>query len=140
MNLIDNWKGYYEYGEGYTLPQFGKRITLFVNLQGNNDNFIGTTKEESSEFSIPLEAKIKGFSENEFISFVKKYPKNPQLKELGSTDIIMKNGALEIEHNGYIDSNFDSMYGSWSITENMLLNDGYEEITSYGIWMLKRVK
>lgn len=111
-----------------------------MNLQGNNDNFIGTTKEENSEYSVPLEAKIKGFSENEFISFVKKYPKKPQLKEDGSTDIIIKNETLEIEHTGYIDSNFDSMYGSWLITEKMLLDHGYEEVTTYGIWMLKRIK
>ncbi|WP_156113337.1 hypothetical protein [Wocania ichthyoenteri] len=45
----------------------------------------------------------------------------------------MENGQLEIEHYGYIDSEFDSIYGSWSITEN---ED--TENTVYGTWLLKR--
>lgn len=26
MNLVGKWEGYYEYGEGYALPQFGERV------------------------------------------------------------------------------------------------------------------
>lgn len=140
MNLIDNWEGYYEYGEGYPLPQFGERVKIFVNLQGRNDNFIGTVKEEKSEHSVPLEATIKGYSENEFISFIKKYPKIPGIKELGSTEIVMESGQLEIAHYGYIDSKFDSIYGSWAITENTPSDNEFEPDTVYGIWLLKRVK
>ena len=80
MNLIDNWEGYYEYGEGYTLPQFGERINILVNLQGTNDSFIGTVKEEKSDYSVPADATIKGFSENEFISFIKKYPRQYRIQ------------------------------------------------------------
>lgn len=140
MNLIDNWTGYYEYGEGYPLPQFGERVQILVNLQGNNDNFIGTIKEKESEHSVPLDATIKGFSENEFISFVKKYPKTPRFKNFGSSEIVMDSGQLEIEHYGYIDSEFDSLYGSWSITENTSIENNQEETTLYGTWLLKRVK
>ncbi|WP_033956954.1 hypothetical protein [Psychroserpens jangbogonensis] len=140
MNLIDNWEGYYEYGEGYPLPQFGQRVKISVNLQGNNDSFIGTVKEDNSEHSVPLEGKIKGFSENDFISFIKKYPKIPRLKNFGSSEKVMDDGQLEIEHYGYIDSAFDSIYGTWSITDNVPVdNDDYPD-TSYGIWLLKRVK
>jgi len=140
MNLIDNWEGYYEYGEGYFLPQFGQRVQISVNLQGNNDNFIGTVKEVSSEHSVPLEGKIKGFSEGDFISFIKKYPKYPRLKNFGSSETVMETGQLEIEHFGYIDTEFDSIYGTWSITENTPLNpDNYPDVV-YGTWMLKRVK
>ena len=135
MNLIDNWKGFYEYGEGYPLPQFGKRVSISVNLQGNNDSFIGKVIESNSEYSVPLEGTIKGFSENDFISFVKKYPKYPRLKDFGGSEIVMESGQLEIEHHGFIDSEFDSLYGSWSISE-----DGTDETTVYGIWLLERVK
>jgi len=135
MNLIDNWKGYYEYGEGYSLPQFGERVTIYVNLQGNNENFIGTLREETSEHSVPLEATIKGFSEDNFISFIKKYPKFPTLQKLGSSNIVMESGQLEIEHAGFIDVEYDSIYGSWTITDK----DDHENIV-YGTWLLKRVK
>lgn len=139
MNLIDNWEGYYEYGEGYTLPQFGKRVKLFVNLQGNNDKFIGTVREETSEYSVPLEAMIHGFSEDDFISFVKTYPKRPTLKEYGSKSIIMEQGPLEIEHTGFIDLKFDSMYGTWQINSLEKDENGTFEVQSFGNWLLKKV-
>ena len=140
MNLIDNWEGYYEYGEGYPLPQFGERVKIYVNLQGSNDSFIGKVKEENSDNSVPLEATIKGFSENEFISFIKKYPKVPRLKDIGSSDIVMESGQLEIEHYGYIDAEFDAIYGTWSITENTPVEMDVDVDTVYGTWLLKRVK
>lgn len=134
MNLMGNWKGYYEYGDGYVLPQFGEKVTIFVNLQGNNDSFIGTVEEETSEHSIPLKATIKGFSQNDFISFVKTYPKIPRLKEIGSTEVIYDSGCLEIEHDGIIDSKHNAIYGSWTIIEN-----GDIENAVYGTWLLKKV-
>ncbi|MBR9845395.1 MAG: hypothetical protein GYB35_04410 [Algicola sp.] len=140
MNLIDNWEGYYEYGEGYTLPQFGERVNILVNLQGSNESFIGTVKEEKSDYSVPADATIKGFSENEFISFVKKYPVHPRLKTLGGSEIIVENGQLEIEHYGYIDPKFDAIYGTWSITEKNASNIDFEPETVFGTWLLRRVK
>ncbi|MEO1029927.1 MAG: hypothetical protein AAFX55_00900 [Bacteroidota bacterium] len=139
MNLIDHWEGYYEYGEGYTLPHFGKRVKVYVNFQGSNDSFVGTLKEENSEYSVPLEATIKGFSDADFISFVKKYPKYPRLKEFGKSEIIMEDGELEIEHSGYIDTAYDSIYGTWAISEKISNLDS-DVFTVYGNWLLKRVK
>ncbi len=139
MNLIDNWEGYYEYGEGYTLPQFGERVKIHVNFQGNNDSFTGIVKEENTEHSVPLEGKIKGFSEEDFISFIKTYPKYPKFKEFGSSEIIMEDGQLEIEHIGYIDTVYDSIYGTWCITEKLSDIDG-DIFSVYGNWLLRRVK
>ncbi len=140
MDLIDKWIGYYEYGEGYSLPLFGERVTIRVNLQGRNDNFIGTVKEEESEHSVPLEATIKGFSKDDFISFVKTYPKMPRLKEYGSSEIVLEMGQLEIEHYGYIDTEFDAIYGTWSITEKGSVQKNTGINTVYGSWLLRRVK
>ncbi|EDM42855.1 hypothetical protein SCB49_14770 [unidentified eubacterium SCB49] len=47
----------------------------------------------------------------------------------------MERGQLEIEHYGYIDSEYDSIYGNCSITE--MNNEGH---TIYGTWLLKRKK
>ena len=140
MNLIDNWEGYYEYGIGYSLPQFGERVNIQVNFQGNNDNFVGTVKEVSSEHSVPLEATIIGFTDNELISFIKTYPKVARQKEFGSSEIKMENGQIGIEHQGYIDPKFDAIYGSWSITETAPADQGAYPITVYGTWLLRRVK
>jgi len=139
MNIIGNWEGYYEYGEGYSLPQFGERVEISVVFQGNNDKFIGTVNEKPSDFSVPLEATIQGFTENELISFVKRYPKIPRFKEHGSNEIVFEHGQLEIEHMGFIDAAHNSIYGTWTITENEEDDQGTFEVTVYGIWLLKKV-
>lgn len=139
MNIIGSWEGYYEYGEGYSLPQFGERVNIFAIFQGNNDKFIGAIKEEISVHSVPMEATVQGFTENELISFIKRYPKVPRLKEHGGTEIEITNGQLEIEHVGFIDSDYNSIYGTWSITENETDDQGTYEVTVYGIWLLKKV-
>jgi len=139
MNLIGNWSGYYEYGEGYALPHFGERVNISVVLDGNNDKFIGTVKEDGSEYSVPLKATIQGFSEDQFVSFIKRYPKIPRIIESGSSELEMDNGSLEIEHVGSIDAKFNSMYGSWTIIQDYEDEQGTYQEAVHGIWMLKKV-
>jgi hypothetical protein len=139
MNIIGNWKGYYEYGAGYSLPQFGERVEISASFQGNNDKFIGTIKEKPSEHSVPMDATVQGFTENDLISFIKRYPKVPRLKEFGSSEIELESGQLEIEHVGTIDSDYNCIYGTWSITENISDELGVYEDTVYGTWLLKKV-
>ena len=94
----------------------------------------GEIKEDDSEFSTKLNANIKGFVEDGFISFVKQYPKYPIISDDYSSIITYENKTLEIEHEGILDDNNNSIYGNWYImTEN---ND---EIASQGIWLLTKI-
>ena len=140
MNIIGRWIGYYEYGVGYSLPHFGKRVKIEVILKGDNEIFFGTVLEEESEYAVPLKGKITGFSEDNIISFIKSYPQTPLLKEEGNTEIIMKKGVFNIEHEGIIDAENKSMYGSWSIYTTETDEEGSYEYNSYGIWLLKSTK
>jgi len=38
MNLIRKWEGYYQYGSGYTLLQFGERVNIIVVFEGMNNS------------------------------------------------------------------------------------------------------
>lgn len=96
MNLEGKWEGFYEYGNGYTLPQFGKRVKIWVNLKGENEDFTGEVSEEKSEYSIPYKGIIKGFWDEGLISFVWTYPVNPRFKEQGSTEIMYPPGKPRI--------------------------------------------
>ena len=138
MNLTGNWQGFYEYGLGYELPFFGQRVKINAMITDVNGSFTGEIEEEISEFSVQLKSSIKGFSEKDFISFVKKYSKNPILDN--SSKIIYENGHLEIEHEGFIDEENQSIYGKWMIIEIMTEeNLGTFEYTTEGIWFLSRV-
>ena len=138
MNLTGNWQGFYEYGLGYELPFFGQRVKIKTTITDVNGSFTGEIEEELSEFSVQLKSSIKGFIENDFISFVKKYSQKPVLDN--SSEIIYENGHLEIEHEGFIDEENQSIYGKWLIREIMSdENLGTFEYTTEGIWLLSRV-
>jgi len=47
-------------------------------------------------------------------------------------------GELEIEHEGVIDFENDSIYGAWFITEIITDEEGSFEMINQGIWFLER--
>lgn len=130
MDLSGNWQGFYEYGLGYELPFFGQRVKIKAAITDVNGSFTGEIEEDNSEFSVQLKSSIKGFVEDDFISFVKKYS-NPNSEE---------NDLLEVEYEGFIDEENQSIYGSWLIKEVMTdENLGTFDYTTEGIWLLSRV-
>lgn len=138
MNLTGNWQGFYEYGSGYDLPYFGQRVHIKASITDVNGSFTGEIVEDGSVFSVKLEATIKGFIEDGFISFVKKYPKRPIIVEY-STRINYESGSLEIEHEGIVDEQNNSIYGNWFIIETITDEFGAFENTSQGIWLLTKI-
>lgn len=139
MKLEGIWEGYYEYGAGYPLPHFGERVKISVTFKGDNEDFIGVVSEEESEFSVPYKATLQGFCEEHIISFVKTYPVFPRIEEDGSTKMIYEERELDITHQGFIDSVFCSIYGSWQVEDIYVDEKGKKhDFVCDGIWLLKR--
>ena len=138
MNLTGNWQGFYEYGSGYDLPHFGQRVNIKASIIDINGSFTGEIKEDSSVFSTKLEATIKGFVEADFISFVKKYSKRPIIVEHSAT-IKYEEGSLEIEHEGFVYVQNNSIYGNWLIIETITDEFGTFENSTQGIWLLTKI-
>ncbi len=139
MNLTGTWKGYYEYGVGYDLPAFGKRVRITADIKDEEEAVTGTIQEESSEFSVADQAVMDGFKQETLISFVKRYSKKPVLNALGEL-IVDETEALEIEHSGYIDQQNNALYGKWMMVERGTDAEGnsYEYLLE-GIWFLQKV-
>ena len=138
MNLTGKWQGFYEYGSGYDLPYFGQRVNIIASITDVNGSFTGEIEEDGSVFSVKLEATIQGFIEDGFISFVKKNPKTPIIVE-HSTTINYESGSLEIEHEGIVDAQNNSIYGNWFIIETITDEFGTFENSSQGIWLLTKI-
>lgn len=139
MDINGKWKGYYEYGAGYRLPYFSKRVETEIEFTVDNENkLIGVTSESSSEISVPLEGKINGFIDIDLISFIKSYSSYPQINSEGKTEII--EGKLDIQYTGLIDNENQAIYGDWLIEEKFINQDGFEDVEFFtGIWLLKRL-
>lgn len=59
---------------GYDLPFFGERFIYKIDITQQDGLFTGTASEEKSEFSVDSKAVLKGYVEDDFVSFVKTYP------------------------------------------------------------------
>ena len=131
MNLVEGkWTGFYEYGLGYELPYFGQRVKFSVELTLENGNIHGISKEEKSAYYVNADAKIEGYEDEDFTSFIKTYPVYPFIDE--NKEIQSKKGKLVICHTGIIDEEKNTMYGSWFIQDKNAVQ-GYE---CEGIWLL----
>ncbi len=139
MEIQGKWRGYYEYGLGYTLPFFGQRVDMEVEFKGNNDSFTGKVSEVETEFSVKLPGEIKGYIENDFISFTKTYPKTPRIIEVFNYGMNYEAGEAEIVHDGFFDDTNYAMYGGWEIIDRSMEAGEYYQNNGQGIWMLKKV-
>ena len=138
MNITGTWKGFYEYGVGYVLPHFGKRVEMEISFVADDSNNItGRVTETPSKFSVDAVATIKGFIDEDLISFIKTYPFRPEISEDGSN--LLKEGTLDIQHTGHLDIENNAMYGDWLIEDYYIDEEGLN-VEDYltGIWFLER--
>jgi len=140
MNIEGKWKGYYEYGVGYQLPFFGSRVEIEVDFKVDNDeNITGTISETPSDFSVNAEATIKGFIDQSLISFIKSYPFYPMI-DPENNKIEFEDGALDIQHTGFIDKENKAIYGEWLIEEKFINEEGQNDISyETGTWLVRRI-
>lgn len=140
MNLTDDWEGYYEYGEGYSLPYFGERVNLIARFVQKGNALVGEINELESAFSIPLTAMVKGEIDDNIITYTKTYPKYPVILDEENKKIGFEDGELNIYHEGVVDIYFESIYGYWYIKETIEDEKCKYEHISSGIWLLKKQK
>ncbi|MGB5982529.1 MAG: hypothetical protein WBG46_10345 [Nonlabens sp.] len=130
------WKGYYEYGLGYDLPFFGKRVNIEYTLDFKAYNITGKTQEEPSESAVDAQGKIFGYIEDSLVCFVKKYPVISKINENGIIE--QQPGELIVNHTGYYDHKNQSIYGLWTINNPDVQDDEYEVQQGEGIWLIKK--
>jgi hypothetical protein len=137
QELSGKWVGYYEYGLGYELPYFGQRVKYQIEVTFEDDNIIGTASEEKSEYSVDPKATIKGYIEDDLISFVKTYPIKSTIQE--DHTIQNSKGEQFVNHTGILDQDKMVMYGLWTIEIHTIEKDGfYEPNQCEGIWLLEK--
>lgn len=142
MEITGTYDGFYEYGPGYLLPEFGKCVQFQVEITEENGTITGKVKEEESEFSVHHPAEIKGHIEDRSIFFIKNYlPKTVDIEEIIDSAPLGQANLEPIDHAGYIDHENKCLYGDWTIEIYIEREDGTREKEPYflrGIWFLSR--
>lgn len=131
MILTGKWIGYYEYGYGFQLPEFGSKVEISVVVEGDSDKFSGTMTENSKQLGTGQISTIQGFIDNGIVSFVNRYSEN------------MKNSDQmhvpeSVNYIGQIEN--DVMYGIWEMPLEIEENGNLFDIAVSGLWLLKRIE
>lgn len=144
MKISGTYEGFYEYGIGYILPEFGQRVKMRVHLTEENGKLSGTVNEEESEISVHHPAIIEGEVRENGIFFIKRYTvETINVEEVLDSDSSNQASLDPIDHAGYIDELHNCLYGDWLIEAYLENEDGTKQTEPYyfrGIWFLSRIK
>jgi hypothetical protein len=141
-NINGIWKGFYELGESYGPNLAGRRTNFVMNLVEADGLIEGECNDMVKE-SNASRAEIKGFIENEMISFIKQYPVHIFIKQDGERIIDENSNHPIIEYTGYYDNETNKYAGTWEmVTKTIMMNiTGEKEIGEYyssGEWEMSR--
>ena len=115
------------------------KFNFEVKFESSNGEFIGQAIEETIKFDKPI--LIKGFFENDFISFEKKYPYLWTVDEDGNNILDKTKPHNKIYKTGVYDEIKMTLSGDWEMPVEIInnydgvINDAY----CAGIWELKKV-
>ena len=138
-SLDGRWKGEYTLGPEYGSRE-GKSFDFTVNLNEDDDSSIeGICMEHATKDLFKEPVTISGFREEDFISFVKKYPCLVLVDEQENYMTDKEKEHPDIEYEGELDPETGRMQGTFS-TYNIVedINGRRFEVVFTGGWFLER--
>lgn len=145
MRIVDNeqiWKGFFSYLEGYEIIDSYVKVPFKMNLTFNGNSFTGTTIDSESENIFTEPIKVKGFIENDKISFIVNYPYFYFKDENGEILVDKNLKHPNIEYLGFYDEMEKKFSGTWEmiIYEEKITEDEYIEEVANGEFEIYREK
>ena len=129
---FQNWFGFFTYKEvnEETEHEIKVDFSIKINIEGNS--FTGTSFDKESVNYFDTPAKIKGFMDNEKMSFVMKYPYHYYTDEYGQIQTDKNSEHPDIHYLGFFNEEKNQVEGTWEMalySESYL--DGFlEEVIS----------
>ncbi|HRE76979.1 MAG TPA: hypothetical protein PLL09_04050 [Flavobacterium sp.] len=145
MRIVDNeqiWKGFFSYLQGYEIIDSYVKVPFKMNLTFNGNSFIGTTIDSESENIFTEPIKVKGFIENDKISFIVNYPYFYFKDENGQILVDKNIKHPNIEYLGFYDEMEKKFSGTWEmiIYEEKITENEYIEEVANGEFEIYREK
>lgn len=134
LKRLYSWKGKYTYEEGFPIDA---SFDFELKVQYNDGSFDGIAIEEEFTKLSGESAHVKGFIEEDYISFVKTYPFKFEEQEDGTVVIDRNERGHKVEYDGYFNSEQNRWEGNWNIVsdEIKIFADEYE-IFEKGFWYM----
>ena len=114
---IEKWEGHFQYpieDENYDQP---KKVNFHIEAEILNDSFYGKHSDEESAPLFDKDGTIKGYFEDDFISFVLIYPYLYYIDEKGHQKVDRSQTHPEIHYYGNYIKETNSYIGTWEMFE-----------------------
>ncbi len=144
MNIAHDkqtWKGFFTYQDGYELIDQYIEVAFTMELTFNDNSFTGISTDSESENVFDKPATVKGFIDENKISFVKNYPCSYYKDENGKIILDRDSKHPDIHYLGFFDKDKKNISGTWEMTiyEEKHLDDYLEDVAT-GEFEIRRVK
>lgn len=145
MRIVDDkqtWKGFFTYLHTYDLFDTYIEVAFRMDLTFNGNSFIGTSIDSESENIFMESIMVKGFIDNDIISFVKNYPYYYYKDEDGNIIVDKDLEHPNIEYLGFYDQTEKKYSGTWEmiVSEEKISEDDYREEVLSGEFEICREK
>ena len=141
LQLKQKWEGFLTYLDGYEDVEFYKDVNFSMEIELEKKSFTGFSVDAESKDVFKKPAKVKGFFDNDKISFVMKYPCYYYKDDNSKIVLDLKSEHPDIHYLGFFNDKKDSVSGNWEMTiyqEKHL--DGYLEETLSGSFEMRLMK
>lgn len=133
--MTGKWIGQYTYGDTYPEPIKGTSINFNIECLDLDGVISGNFTDDETKDVFNTPGTFNGFIDNNFISFIKKYPCYWDIIENGEIRTIEDFPSQEIHYSGnLIDGHFE---GDWEMSVTYKFEDGHtEQYDSSGTWKM----
>lgn len=140
LDLNGQWFGFYQYGPEYGPKVEGEKIIFSIIIEQNDDNSFGGKCVEIGGVGSSAElARLQGYIDDTFISFVKHYNRQITVDEQGRETVSDEASSTRLMYSGTIDLDTYTITGKWEIwldDANAPDRDAAEVTT--GTWEISR--
>lgn len=131
------WVGNYTYGQGYSAAKTGKSVAFELILATDDNGFTGRCFDDPDTLPFDAPAKVRGFSDGNQVSFIKKYPYRW---------VMLPDNSIRIEEGGkphevhYFGTFSNGVFeGEWEIASSQRMQDGSRRyFSSKGTWTMQK--
>lgn len=140
VHIKQQWKGYFTYLEGYEAIEQYKQVEFTIKITLTENSFVGTSTDSESKHAFNQPAIIKGFIDDEKMSFVLKYPCSYFKDDFGNIILDKSSQHPDIHYLGYFDNDKKAVSGNWEMTiyEEKYGDDYLQEILN-GAFEMRRM-
>lgn len=140
INLDGQWYGYYQYGAEFGPNVEGTRLVFSIIIEQQADRSFTGKCVELEGIGVNREvARLQGYIDDTFISFVKHYKKHQHIDATGKDIELEDTSSTRLMYSGTIDPETEIITGKWEVWLDRLegIDHNPGEVTT-GSWEISR--